>query len=94
MLDATGHGGHLRFQTKNIRDSVSLIANLGRALADGIDEVYTGHPFIVGELDFSSKVVKMTDQAAKNLAVSRSHVRTHGIDGMLSEVWVEAGIGL
>lgn len=83
-----------RFETKNIRDSVSLIANLGRALADGIDEVYAGHPLVICELNFSSKVVKMTDQAAEDYAVSRSHVGTHGIDGMLGEVWVEAACGL
>lgn len=66
-----------------------LVSCLGRDLTDGVDKVDAGHPLVVGELDFTSKVVEVAKEAAEENAVSGRHVGAHCVDNMLCEVGVE-----
>lgn len=84
----------IRFQTKDVRDAVGLVASRGRALSDGVDKVNTSHPLIVGELDLAGKVVEMAEEAAEDEAVAGGDVRAHGLNHMAGEVGVEAARGL
>ncbi len=68
-----------------------LVARLGRALADGIDKVHTGHPLVVGQLDLAGKIVQVAEEAAKDLTVARGDVGAHGVEDVLGKVGVEAG---
>lgn len=85
-------GVYSRFKSKDVRDSVRLIASLGRYLSHGVDKMHTSHPLIVGEFYLSRKVVEMADQAAKDYAVARCDIGAHGVKDMLGEVWVKAGL--
>jgi len=60
-------------------------------LTNGVDKVHTRHPLVRGELDFASKVVEMSDEAAENLTVSVVGFGANGLDDMVGEVGVESG---
>lgn len=52
--------------------------------------MHTGHPLIVGQLDITRKVMKVLNQASKDLTSSRRDVGSHGFDDVFGEVGVEA----
>ncbi len=54
---------YLRFEPDDVGDPLAFVS-LGVAdLAHSVHEIDAQHPFINGELDFSSKVVDVLDQS-------------------------------
>ena len=85
-----GNKKDVRLEAQNVGHAMRLIASLGRALAHSVDEVHTGHPLVVGELDLARKVVEVPEEAAEELAIARSDVGTHSVNDMLGELGVKA----
>lgn len=81
---------NLRLETEHIGDTVRLVTGRGRHLAHGVDEVHTGHPLVVGQLNLTRKVVQVAQQAGEDLAVPGRDVLSHGGDDMVGELGVEA----
>lgn len=70
---------------------VSRLSRLGVDTANGVDEVDASHPFVDGKLDFSSKIVNVSNQGTEDHPVSLGDVRAHGFKDMLSEGRVKSG---
>jgi hypothetical protein len=87
---------HLRLKTKNITDALSLVSDWGRDLSDGVHEVNTEHPLVGSELNLTSEVVKMSDEAGEDLLGASLSLWATSVNDMLGEVWVESvgwGVG-
>lgn len=57
-------------------------------MTDRVDVVDTEDPFVLRELDFSTKVVQMPDQGGEDFSVSGLCLGAHKINNMLREVGV------
>lgn len=89
-LGVSSKEGNVRFKTKNVGNTMSLVSRLVRNLTDRVDKVHSNHPLVVRELDFASKVVNVSDQTGEDLSGSGLHVGAHGLDDPAGEGGIEA----
>jgi hypothetical protein len=69
---------------------MSFISNWGAGLSDRVDELYSQHPFVNCEFDFSGEVVDVLDERAKDFSASWVSRGTDGVNAMLGEVGIES----
>lgn len=81
---------YLRFQTKHVGNTMTLVSRGGADLSNGVHELDTHHPLVDCELNFSSKVMDMADQGGENQSVSSRDIGANGIDAVLGEVGVKS----
>lgn len=62
-------------------------------MSDRVDELYSHHPLIRGELNFACEVMNVLDERAKDLTASWVGLGTDGVDAMLGEVGIESRHG-
>ena len=59
-------------------------------MSDRVDELYSQHPLVNSELNFTGEVVDVLDETADDFSASWVSRGTDGIDAMLSEVGIES----
>jgi hypothetical protein len=67
-----------------------FISNGGADLANRVDKVNTKHPFVDSELNFSSKVVEMSDEGGENFSTAGVGFGSDCVDAVFGEVGVES----
>ena len=82
---------HLRFQTDHITNKLALVPPVCAHLACPVHELYAFHPFVHRQFSLARKVVDVSNQACHDLSHPRCCLRSHGVDDMICEGWVEAG---
>lgn len=82
-----------RLKTDHITDTVALVANGGGDGTNGVDELNTHHPLSGSELNLTSEVVDVLDEATQDLLGTRRGLRTHGVNHIGGEVGVPAVLG-
>ena len=81
---------YLRFESNNVRNSMSFISDWSAGLSDRVDELDSHHPLIWSELNFAREVMDVLNERAKDFTASWVGLGTDGVNAMLGEVGIES----